>query len=288
MAWKTTRKIRNLSESEDDRFSTVPIIAMTAQAMAGDREKALEAGMNDYVSKPIDPDLLVVTLMKWVSIPEGREIPQYPEAHPPRSAPTAIDELGNLTTINADAGVKRMGSNIESYIKILHQFRARYSDTVRVIRVLLENGKLEQAERKCHTLKGVAGNIGAEALFNKTVEVNKQLKQQVLPSTEQLDNFENLLQEVVADIATMEGGVEASEVVEAVSVDSSVLINLLERLLTVIDEDLGAAEEVLEELQKLTAGSDFAEPVKQIIGQAEEFDIESVRTQVKVLQRKIR
>ncbi len=280
---EATKQIRKLATSDDDRFATVPIIAMTAQAMSGDREETLKAGMNDYVSKPIDPQLLAAALSKWVKVPEGREI-TFP-AEEITDTPSGAGDLTSLTSINVAAGVKRIGGSEAAFLKQLTRFADHYVGAVAAVCELVSQDKLEEAEHQCHALKGVAGNIGAEKLFELATVIDNQLKHEKTPPEDQLDRFEALLQQVVADIATLKVGVKSGEVTEAVSVDSSVLIKLLEQLLTVIDDDLGAAQEILEELGRQSTGSEWTESVSQITTRADEFDIEGARREAEALLR---
>jgi two-component system, sensor histidine kinase and response regulator len=128
--FEATRRIRALPG-----FERLPILAMTANAMAGDRERSLAAGMNDHVTKPIDPDALFEALLRW--LPEAASTPAAP-SEPPASgsaAPAASAELGRRRTglaaddplasvpgVDAEDGLRRVLGKREAYVGLLRTF----------------------------------------------------------------------------------------------------------------------------------------------------------------------
>ena len=148
-----TREIR-----KDDRFKDLPVIAMTASAMVQDRENAIEAGMNDHVSKPIDIDELFSTLLKWVHPREG-EMPD--DSAPVLEKKSKDDEIPELEGIDTKSGIARVGGNKKLYRKILIKFYTDYSEATTEILDAIGQNDQELARRLAHTVKGVSGNIGA-------------------------------------------------------------------------------------------------------------------------------
>jgi len=154
-------------------FQTLPIVAMTANVMASDREKCVEAGMNDHVSKPIDPDELFRVLLKWIKT-DGRS--KSAETAPPTNVPTAslphtnsdgaalqIDGL-QIDGIDTKAALRRTGGNRLRYESLLSRFADSQAGAVDEIRAALATRDIPTAERTAHSLKGSAGNLGATAL----------------------------------------------------------------------------------------------------------------------------
>ena len=144
----------------DERFKDLPIIAMTAHAMSGDKERCMEAGMNAHLSKPIEPAELFSVLLKWIG-QRGRTIPPRVQTTPPGEGfdlPTA------LPGIDIEAGLSRLRGNKELYTNLLYKFRSEYVDHPQRIRSALQQGDNSNARELAHTIRGVAGNLSASAL----------------------------------------------------------------------------------------------------------------------------
>jgi PAS domain S-box-containing protein len=151
-----TRLLRARPELQD-----LPIIAMTAHALVEERQRCLDAGMNDHVSKPIDPDALFATLVRWAK-PRQMQAAKAED----RSAKAADDMiLPHIEGVDVVGALKRVAGNKRLYRDLLVQFAARQSNADLTILAALESGDTKLAKRIAHTVKGVAGNIGLEQLF---------------------------------------------------------------------------------------------------------------------------
>jgi len=139
----------------------LPIIAMTAHVMADEVQRCFEAGMNDHVGKPIDPEAFFATLARWT-----RAHPGEPPNLPSRAA-SARDEiiLPGLAGVDVAAGLERTAGNKRLYRDLLVQFADRHESTGNRIKEAIESGDHNQAERLAHSLKGVAGNLGINQIF---------------------------------------------------------------------------------------------------------------------------
>ncbi|MHB8866142.1 MAG: Hpt domain-containing protein, partial [Pirellulaceae bacterium] len=152
--------------------------AMTAHAMAGDREQSLKAGMNDHVNKPIDTDALFTVLLRWIRPGERKAAigtsPSRP--HLAASYEAAQPFAGALPGIDRATGLMRVAGNEALYHKLLLDFHRNYADTVDRVRTALAESQSTDAERLVHTLKGVAGNIGAMDLHRAAEELDSALR----------------------------------------------------------------------------------------------------------------
>jgi len=204
-----TRQIRALAAAPDgERFARLPIIAMTALAMAHDAEQSQSAGMNDHVTKPIAPERLMASLARWIQ-PRGER--QGPRAGVPLAAPVTElpQDLLALAGVDAREGVRRIGGKVDAYRRQLRRFREHYPDAIAELRRLLAAEGTGPAEDYCHALKGVSGNLGAQALYQSVSAIDGLLKQGRSPESEMLDQAEQHLgsQAMVGE----QGGMVAGE-----------------------------------------------------------------------------
>jgi polar amino acid transport system substrate-binding protein len=272
---------------KDERFKDLPIIAMTAHAMVGDQERCLEAGMNDYVSKPIDPEKLFSILVKWIK-PREREIPDH---LPARTDEESLDDesllLVDLPGISVKSGLTRVGGNRKLYRKLLGKFHRNHGDVAKDIKDALDKDDPETATRLAHTIKGLAGNIGAQDLHLAATDLNAALRQdqtENIPGL--LDAFSKALNRVLISIANLPpgdpdaAGVRISAKPVAEPMDRDCVQALLSELKKFLEEDDTQAVRTLETLRKaLPAGmaeDELADLEKQIGGYAFEEALETL------------
>jgi len=148
-----TRKIR-----EDARFAHLPILAMTANAMASDKEKCIECGMNDHIAKPIDVDHLFITLGCWIR-PKAVAAESSAESNIAKAAKG--DEVPYIAGLETDKALRRVGGSVKLLRKLLNRFSENEADVIKRIKTAIENNDTKTATREAHTVKGLAGNIGA-------------------------------------------------------------------------------------------------------------------------------
>ncbi|MBF0461319.1 MAG: response regulator [Magnetococcales bacterium] len=182
----------------------LPIIAMTANCTASEQET--EAGMDDHVSKPIDPQELYAVLAKWVQPRAGLgEGVDRPASAPPPTEET----LPALPGLDTAAGLQRSGGRVSSYRKLLRKFVDNQGEVVFGIRRALAEGQQVESVRLAHTLKGVAGTIGATALQALAAQLEAALKQQPEAKHEAL--LVELAAELERTVAVIVAGVRAGE-----------------------------------------------------------------------------
>ena len=206
--YEATKQIRQLVDDSSFSLSRLPIIAMTAHATTGEKEKCLNAGMDDYVSKPIDLERLYSVLLKWIEPHvEYRGTESESSDSPVLSEPSPFNTLFSESVPGIDFrfGLQQVVGNETLYAKLLREFLVDYTDVTDVIKNALDKGDIDVARRLVHTLKGVAGHMGAMELHAAARELESGIQGNVPVSKEDvLRNFEKAMAEVVHSINTLE------------------------------------------------------------------------------------
>jgi two-component system sensor histidine kinase/response regulator len=236
-----TRAIR-----EDARNGSLPIIAMTANAMASDRRATEDAGMNDFVSKPFDVGKLYATLMQWIPASAGAPA-QFEHLLGSGSAdPLGSDgALPDLPGIDIGAGLRQSGGNNARYRDLLLSFRENQSGAIAAIRGALAGGDRLAAVRHAHTVRGVAGTLGIGGVQRAATALEAELRAGA-DRTATLATLEAELSGVLAELAALTPAPSAP----AEDADA-----LFDRLAQQLDDFDPAARETLAELETLGDGA---------------------------------
>ena len=177
--YEATAKIKSR-----ERFSTLPIIGLTAHALAEERQKCLDTGMVDVVTKPINPKLLFSALSEWVSPKEdaiafGEDKMKHGmenDSENDNDEDKEHIEMPAIPDIDVQLGLERVAGNKKLYISLLKQFIKNQAETDINIKEAIDKNDNTLAVRLAHTIKGVSGNIGAEGLFEKSQTLEKTIK----------------------------------------------------------------------------------------------------------------
>jgi len=290
--------IKSQIPNPKSQIEGVPIIAMTAHAMAGDEQKSIEAGMNGHVTKPIDPDQLFTTLQKWLkpaaeqasvpkSLPASRRQPVLDAPLDPDQAVSDEDELPKLLPgFDLQAGLARLMGNKRLYRKILLDFGANYGGVAGEIREALAAKDFKQAHSLVHNLKGLAGNLEAKDLQAAAVEMEKLVRGQTAKKTSDKDlkrkfaGLENAIHHALDAVQTLGSTTEkktiASNKVARMSVPPELKKKVIESIKAAVElGDVMKIESIAEELK---SESDAVAPFcDETILLAEDFDFEGIQ-----------
>ena len=267
--YEATRLIRT-----DPRFTDLPIIAMTAGAMMGDREKALASGMNDFVTKPIDTKQLFRTLADYVQ-------PNAAAAAAPDGLQTAQgrdDLLPGIPGLDSKAGLGRLGGNQELYRKLLMDFAKGQQEVLSKVKQALADREIEQADKLVHALKGVAGNIEAMEIFERAQDLDLKLKtgqdQDFAPQLEELAAVLDPMLEVLSGLKTEE---TATAKPEEAPTNPEKIKALLAKLTGLLEENDLEAKEILPELRSKLEGDGAAKYIGELEQHLSQFDFEAAQ-----------
>ena len=170
--YQATARIR-----ADAALAALPIIAMTAHATVEERLRCLASGMNDHIAKPIDPAALFDTVGRFYK-PADTPIPAVAPDRP--SAGSRTGDVLTIAGVDTADGLKRVGGNQKLYVKILRQFVHEQRAAPAQIAQALAAGDIALAERLAHTLKGVAGNIGAVGIQSRAAILERQIRESAI------------------------------------------------------------------------------------------------------------
>ncbi len=175
---------------KDPSFDDLPVIAMTAHALSEIRERCLNEGMQDYITKPVDPEKLYATLTRWM----GKAMPARAASPAPDLAP-----LPGLAGIDSGFGLRNVGGNSALYVELLDRFRASQRDAGGSMRSDFDGGRLRDLAGRAHSLRGVAGNIGAREVMSLGQEIEEQAARPA-PDLAALDRSVDALERAMADL----------------------------------------------------------------------------------------
>ena len=269
--YQATRKLR-----QDPRYSDLPVIAMTANAMVGDKEKCLDAGMNDFIAKPIDVAQLFGTLARWIAPAAPQEmtvVVAQPEA-----------ELPVIAGLKMAEAMRRVGGNATLMRKLLDRFVETQFDAMQRIVAAIENNQLETAIREAHTLKGLAGNIGAGGLADSAARVEHLLSlgshdglpQALAACTLALDE---LVPKIVLAMQSRSNVPEPGNAVAA-PVDRAYLEAGLRELSQLLQQDDAQAVKHLDGIGPVLVAAGQAEHARQLKRMLGQYDFEGALAQL--------
>ncbi len=232
--YETARRIRALPAHSD-----VPILAMTANVQSDVSKNVREAGMNDLLSKPVEPQQLYAVLAKWVQAKGTGGSLNAPEKkrESPRITETGIPDISGIDTGD---GLRRTGGKPAFYVDLLRKFARDTRGTVERMASAWREGRRAEAQRIVHTLRGQAGSLGAHMLAEAATQVDAALAGSADESVEDLlARLHEVLAQQITDIET------------ALAPESAHILAPSGRAL-----DREAVREIVRELHKLLSDDD--------------------------------
>ena len=280
--YEATKLIR-----EDNRFKDLPIIAMTANAMQGDKEKCINSGMNDYIAKPFDFVHFYEVLGKWIKVKNIDTLVINEDLK--ENSSLNIKDM-KIEGIDITDALGRMAEDEKLLLSQLKRFIKSQSSFTENITEFIKNNDLSATIREVHTLKGLCGNIGANDLFNKTKDLEFYLKEKGFDN-QYLDLLESI--KINLDILTknIEKGLELlpqniSKNVEKEFDKNTVfeLMNELEELLNDLDSNaVSKAKDLKNYLEKYH----HFDELENMMNSINEFDFDKASEYLSLIRNKI-
>ena len=275
--YAATRAIR-----QNPAFEALPIIAMTANAMAGDREKVLEAGMNDHIAKPLNVGLMFATLARWVrplsatkvrafhaisTSPGGQNNAQSPGDAGWADLPGIDMRTGRVAALNDD----------RLYTRMLVKFRDGQGDFARLFAAARQDADATAPTRAAHTLKGTAGNIGARAVQAAAAELEAACQCGAAPEV-----IDRLLALTLAQLAPVieglrgisEGAPPPRQPSGHAGADPAAVLAAVQRLQGLLQDSDAEALEAMDALVELAQGTPWAVTLPRVAAALAAFDFD--------------
>jgi two-component system, sensor histidine kinase and response regulator len=243
--FQATAKIRN-----DPQFATLPIVAMTAHATNEERQRCLAAGMNDHISKPIDPDLLIETVARFYEPQRPKDVEAVSRPDVPARPSSGDAFLPQIDGLDIQDGLARVGGNRKLYRSLLCQFAEKQGDAATEVEAALARGDRALAERVAHSLKGVAGNLGATRVQPAAARLEMAIREG--KTSTDVDAARREVAELLTPlVARLKAAlvVERSEPSASVSIDPSAARDAAARLAHLLSEFDPTAADFLDENQ---------------------------------------
>ncbi|MDD4700586.1 MAG: response regulator [Desulfovibrio sp.] len=316
---EATRRIRSLGFSPAD----LPVVAMTAHTDMASRMDGKDVGMDDYLTKPVNPEMLYATLEKWLPGGLGRNPAKEVLSGDKRRvdvqagsllAGAVVSSGGNASAgcedgsvcrlqtiearmkgqhspaINIEAGLATVGNNRKLYLELLLRFVAHYGDSPAQLRAMLDGGKLRAAARMAHTVKGVAANLGVDRIHRLTRMMEEALPDNP-PDPGLLKAFDVEMGQVLEYVQGIDAHAHAREArcgnLQLAEEHRTALLALLGELPKRVETDWGGVEGALEALMALVEGTPHAEDVGGILAAVKDFDTDGMTARADRLREKL-
>lgn len=182
--YEATRRLR-----ADPRYFSLPVVAMTAHALVEERERCQAAGMNGHLSKPIEPNDLFAMLNRHFNATGRTAAASGSHSIIAARATDHTEHLPRIEGLDSQAGLRRAGKKVSLYLNILQQFTRDFAHCNVIFSEHFAASRWNDAERLAHTLKGLAGTIGAAAVQDSAAQLEAACKNQPDQAPPALDNL---------------------------------------------------------------------------------------------------
>ena len=283
-----SRKIR-----EELNNKVLPVLAMTAHAMKGEREKSLAAGMNDHITKPIDPEFLYMTLRKFLA-PKSVNTQQKESKRDKVVVETVVNNI-NIVGIDTITGLRRAAGKEEVYLKLLRTFVENYGSFKAKANQLQTQNRLDETGMLLHTLAGVSGNIGITEVYKLAQELTLEFKLHIKGGSlnftpilqNKLEEVANVLEIYLDRIHVFLGTLEIASTNNKQDVSDAELDEMLKKLeIAIVDNDPVSIEQCSFLIENIKLNDALVELLMDVSTSINNFDFEEAMDKFNTLKTK--
>jgi signal transduction histidine kinase/DNA-binding response OmpR family regulator/ligand-binding sensor protein len=275
--YQTTIEIR-----KNEKFKDLPIIAMTAYAMEEDTAKCYKVGMNDYISKPVDYEILISTLQKWIKNVHTELKPQFDIIE----TDTEKDNLlfKKLQGISIETGLEKVAGNKKLYKKLLLTFYNNNKNLINELNTAFKENDINKAAQLIHLIKGVSGNIGALELYNLSRHLEDAIKTNKIDNIDLImSNFSISLSKILSSIELIKDHLTQDytkikfDPNKESLIDKEAVISNLNQLSELLESDISQAMKIKEALIEQLLSTEAIDLVHKLDTYIESFEIDSAK-----------
>lgn len=287
--FEATRQIRAM---EDPLKKALPIIAMSARALRGDKEKSLAAGLNAHITKPIDPEEFYQELSHWLEQESSKESSELNPVEVAAIKDPFLSIFDKIPDFDAELGLYRSAGSKSIYFKVIRRFVEDFNGFVPKIQEMVQNKDYVAASRMAHTLKGILGTIGCAPLQEKFAKLEYTLSSNqeeipLIPWTKLNDRLQKLIERLCKSIPL------AAEVLgerEEALVEDPEAMTKLSKMLETIERPIHDAvpagcRAALQLIEHIRYDECRMEWIKQLKKAVEDFDFETAESVVAELKK---
>jgi CheY-like chemotaxis protein len=263
----------------DPRFKDLPILAMTAHALVEERQRCLEAGMNDHLTKPIDPDAMFATLKRWVT-----RTGVVAQAIKPVTAAVEV-KIPEIEGVDLNDGIKRVAGNRRLFRSLLEQFVNKQGDAGEQIAAALRSGDRELASRIAHSVRGISGNLGIGPVQRAAEKVERAIGDGNTSLPTLLEEFISTLGPIIEAIQSGLAATAPEPSRNGATFDAGVASKAVARLKTLIEANDGEATDALQTLEDALAGVVEKSRLDSLRAAVSDFDFERAHAELAEIER---
>jgi CheY-like chemotaxis protein len=228
-----SRKIR-----KQKKFDAMPILALTANALAEEKEKARQAGMNDYITKPIEPRLFFEKIAQWTNRKKVK------------TAQIPVHTMLSIPGVDVGKGLSRLNGDQSAYVALLNKFVINHEDDLKQIEVYVREKDWKKAGATLHAMKGVAANLSAVELVQALEKIEASVHdKQIEASKDGISTASSLYEKLKKEMKALNRSL-ATEKETLQAFDKKDLRGKLEQLLQLVNRNNPEAKAVLREILK--------------------------------------